>query len=99
MVAMNIDAIAGFHPYVALNTVVLAEGNPDNGDRHANVTQHHSPLAARNHPQAAPETVPVGRPFMDFNQGKEQYPNRHHQTQNRHGDNPVLQQPRQQQRK
>ncbi len=51
-VAVDIDAVAGTHPYIALHAVVLAEGDADNGHRHADVTEHHPPLAAGQRAQA-----------------------------------------------
>ncbi len=46
VIVLNVDRIACAHTHIALNAVVLAEGNADNRHRHAQMAQHHSPVAA-----------------------------------------------------
>ena len=90
VIAVDIDTVAGAHPYIALHAVVLAKSDADNGHRHADVTEHHPPLAAGQRPQAAPEAVAMSGPFVNLQQGEDQHPQGHHQANDRHGGDTVL---------
>ena len=47
VITMNIEAVASPHADIALDAIVLAEGDANDGYRHADMAEHHTPLATR----------------------------------------------------
>ena len=59
LVIGELDAIAGLHPQVLLDAVVLGAGDADDADREPHVPQDHGPVAV-----AERQRTPVAKPCL-----------------------------------
>src|SRR5471032_2948958 len=74
VVIMDIHAIAGFHAYVTLDAVILAEGDTNHRHRYAKMAEHYAPVATRQMRQTAPEGMAVGSAFVQLHQRQYNHP-------------------------
>src|SRR5476649_1784822 len=76
-IAIYLDAVPRFHTDVPLLAVILAKGDADNRYRHAQMPQHHAPMAAAELAQTAPEPLAMRSALMQLHQRQDNHPERH----------------------